>query len=416
MWKTPKFLLFILVLGVFLFCGSFFPLESEEISIDTSVVEDDLKLEFDDWKDFVDSVTYNDVVLYEYRGDVFLLEDYEYIRTPNSVYDTNTNSERFYGYQFIYDENRQPRIPEFGTTTRDAWIEQLAIHDRFTPLFLGTPAYAALMSTSTFAGDGDCNSGWNTWATSRSAGSGSSCSPSGTTALARVWESGGNVYINRGFLPFDTDFTGCASTGTLYVYMSAKEDEGTAYSYVQAVGPTTQASVTTLSTSDYSKCSDYDNPALVSTTIDLGESAGWKALTITDTDVIASSGVTYLGLRIGNDIEDVSPGSSGHSKFEFRTTEYAGTTYDPYLELEYADCGIGGSATSTLQATSTWTTLLANHIASEDLTIITHTEIAADGSITRHIYHIPFLWWLIIAIMGIWIGNEILWQIRQRFK
>jgi len=158
--------------------------------------------------------------------------------------------------------------------------------------------------------------------------------------------SDGGYFIRRNFIPFDTsslpdDANITSATLNLYI-ISKYNDDNDGDDWINVVGETTQADVEDLVLADYDQCGSVDNPDEGATRIDIGDitTSDWNTWTLnaTGTSWISKTGYTKLGLREGHDCIDRAIDWTSGERYNgayFRTSEYAGTDYDPYLEITY---------------------------------------------------------------------------------
>ena len=155
---------------------------------------------------------------------------------------------------------------------------------------------------------------------------------------------GSRYIIRRGFVPFDTSGIGSdniATDAVLSLYeVSSSDSDNDGDDWINIV-QTTQASLSSLDVSDYSKCGDaVDNPTEGSTRKDLGTlttSEQYYNWTLNSTGLrwVNVTGNTLLGVREGHDCVD-SPIANGTSDaFTFYSSEESGTSKDPKLVVTY---------------------------------------------------------------------------------
>ncbi len=156
----------------------------------------------------------------------------------------------------------------------------------------------------------------------------------------------GRRIISRGFFPIDTSelsSSASISDASLELYVHDKQDKyNDSYAYVAVVGPTTQASNTSLEDDDFNECGDVDDPDKGSADFDITNISVDDdlscSLNSTGLGWISKTGYTKLGMREGHDIEDEDVGDSSSdiaSRIIVRASEYTGTDYDPYLSVTY---------------------------------------------------------------------------------
>lgn len=194
-------------------------------------------------------------------------------------------------------------------------------------------------TTSYYASDGDGSISYSnsTWSTCRTASSGSSVDNSnyGTTRSGKHLTT---YAIYRSYMPVDTSgipSSATISAATVYVdydYKTNSENDGS--DFLRLV-QSTQASTTTLVTSDYSKigstagASDKDIG-----TISLTGFTAWE-MNATGLTWIDKEGYTKLGWREGHDVTDDTP-ADGSSNYNDATWLVASaTSNDGYISVTY---------------------------------------------------------------------------------
>lgn len=208
--------------------------------------------------------------------------------------------------------------------------------------------------TSFFAGAGD---GWvyNTnasWATMHAAATGSSADPTGTTLRVGTGNTP-NPDCRRAFFPVDTSGIPDGDTitaATFYAKVQALTSNGDndGDDWFVLVGPTSQASPTTLGTADFDTCGAVTSPQEItsdrkdySSLPAVGSYASW-ALNSTGLSIVSKTSYTLIGMREGHDVlNSAYSGASTTNQVRFYTSEQAGTTDDPYLEVTHAAAAAG---------------------------------------------------------------------------
>lgn len=154
-------------------------------------------------------------------------------------------------------------------------------------------------------------------------------------------ESDTEWIITRAFFPCDTSALpdDCIITAaTFYAYAGAVYDEDNDGDDFITVVQTDQPSTTALTTADYNNCGATDNPTEgTDNRYDLSNGGNkWLSwlLNATGRSWINKTGITMLGLREGHDVLDHAI-TVGENTAVLRTSERAGTTYDPYLSVTY---------------------------------------------------------------------------------
>jgi hypothetical protein len=194
------------------------------------------------------------------------------------------------------------------------------------------------------AGDGFVQNVNASWTTVRGATTGSTADYTSTSFDVNTVKVTTNYYIRRVFLPIDTSGIDDAATIesaslNLYIISNRFFDEVTS-NYIAFV-QTTQASTTTLSTKDFDTCGELNSP---SEGARLNESdhttSQYYQINLNSTGLtwISKTGFSKFGMRTGLDIENVTPITSTNT-VSIRSSEYSGTTTDPYLEVTVSDSG-----------------------------------------------------------------------------
>lgn len=218
--------------------------------------------------------------------------------------------------------------------------------------FLKTAIYPvrtdATLSYTTPVGDGTAYNTGATWSTthdSQATSPNGGSVPDGWYVSLENDKTGASEYrIHRGFLPFNTSAlpdTAQIATATLHVWPADRSLHGDAYDYLAIVGPTTQATTTWLYTSDFNKDGATTSSTLLSDT-KATSTVYWPAnatntfkfpLNATGLGAISKTGYTYLGIREGHDIDNVSPPSQATRYWSITSSENASGEGHPYLEV-----------------------------------------------------------------------------------
>ncbi|NTW31247.1 MAG: hypothetical protein HGB12_01205 [Bacteroidetes bacterium] len=218
--------------------------------------------------------------------------------------------------------------------------------------------YTGALTARFYSGAGDGSVHYrtaDTWDVAHDATTGNDgASYTGTTAQTQVGHAGnGDHTIGRAFVPINTaglPDAASISAATLSVYFEFTHDH---YSYDRLndencwVGlvQTNQPNATLLTLDDYNNCGATDNPSEGSDTrLDITpmlDTPGYMSYPLNATGLTwikktAGDPYTMFGLRGGHDILDISyPLADSYEIGGFRTSEYANTTSDPYLEVTY---------------------------------------------------------------------------------
>jgi len=230
--------------------------------------------------------------------------------------------------------------PQISRALNKAWSKVSWIFTLSSLFFKPTliPLLMPLTTTSYYcgAGDGHNSSGWiAAWADCRGATTGTA-SYTGTVSYAQTrYESAQGYYIIRGFYPADTSGLGSGvtiSSATFYFVMD-RDGYNTPASNVYII-PTSQASTSELVDDDFDNVtfSDKGNTAISG----LAAVGSYSSIDFSDTSVINKTGWTKIGLSVQPDFSNTAPTTSGDwVEVAPRTSEYADTTSDPYIEVTY---------------------------------------------------------------------------------
>lgn len=330
----------------------------------------------------IDHEVFGDVVRYTYLGDqlpdTLVPEEVVGMRTETSYSrlvtlddDTATVETISYPQQtFAQDLYGVWFYAEYATTTIEAFEERSALYQvrrGLARIFLPV-VYAVTDTFFATAGDGQVRYGGSfdteDFTTVRNAATGTSASPTATTAVSLVQCAYSDpcgfpepceqfaYAISRTFFPFNTGTilaNAVISSASLNVYVTAKS---TSLGGTHTVVQTTQPSNSTLGTADYD---------LVGSTeaIDSGErknvtsvsTGAYTVFNLNSTGIGfikrsgessacgATAGYTCLGVRnYTNDFANSGPvcfGSTDTNSLTFSTSEATGTSQDPYLSVTY---------------------------------------------------------------------------------
>jgi hypothetical protein len=206
--------------------------------------------------------------------------------------------------------------------------------------------------TSFFAGAGDGyveDASSASWDVVHDATSGTLADPTGTTLRVGVgFFNPGQFNIRRAFFPVDTSGLpdgDSISAATFYAKPSAltanADDDGD--DWFVLVGPTTQASNTTLAVGDYDQCEAINTPQEITgsrhdySTFSTSAYTSW-ALNATGLSIVSKTGYTLIGMREGHDVIDsqYNGPNNNSNQLRFHTSEATGTSNDPYLEVTHS--------------------------------------------------------------------------------
>lgn len=189
-----------------------------------------------------------------------------------------------------------------------------------------------------------------TWAATRDAANGAGAGATGTDTNEGTFGGspclgtyGGNKYgLARAFVPFDTSAIGAGSTiisATLNLCVAYKNRDAFYANQNVDVTESTVVSTITLATTDFAL---WNNTRLVTgiahdSLAAVGSYSSWT-LTADGLAAISKTAYSKYCVRYANDVDNADPGlglAGNDITFGFRTSEYAGTTSDPYLAVTY---------------------------------------------------------------------------------
>lgn len=248
-------------------------------------------------------------------------------------------------------------------------------------------------TTSYYAGAGDGQTEYfgSSWAEIHDAtnGNGFNYTLSSTSVGAR-----NNVFgwaIDRVFFPIDTSGIPDAAVITAadfngYV-TSVSDGDNDGNDFIVVVGPTTQASPTSLVTEDYDQCGAVSNPTEKSARKDLtGLATGqYHVWSLTDLTLVNKTSYTLLGLRGGHDALNDPITVLTDNSLTLATSDATGTTQDPYLAVTYTVTRTITPVTAALIATLTRTIASVTAALSGTFTRSATATAALSGTLTRTI-------------------------------
>src|SRR4030042_3953010 len=356
------------VLLVFLLTSFLFsPLKINKIN--AQILETDEKtesLEFDKYDDLLEYTenTKTKEVIYNYKTNIVEQQTFNNLnenidkRKEDVEFYINSNTRQEYakiysGKQYRKIENEWYKF-ETATTTENNFFMELQktvpvenFFDKMISFFEFKETIAQTATRSIYSGSGDgrvryyLSTNWDT------THDGTTGDLSDYTSNYAEIETGqvsatGKYLISRVFLIFDTSsipLNSVIDSATLNVYTTVSDyPDNDSQAYIGLVS-TTPSSFSFLINTDYDNCGLVDNPVLGAETI-LQSSfsiSAYNVFNLNSTGIswINNNGYTYLGLREGHDIEDKVIALNARNYTTIRTSEYAGTDYDPYLWIEY---------------------------------------------------------------------------------
>lgn len=393
---TLRYAFFILIFTLYLFPVRW----TNAQSLDTIDTID--KTQFLDSNEFYDEKSDTVKVLYTY-------EKQPDIDTSNFIFDEygNSNTEKISDTQFkIYSaviltrENNEIKQIDHGITELDTWqaLQVETLEDKIIKLW--TSPFANAQTYYTNAGDGYVGGACTScsWSSLHDSSSQTASYISENPPIAAEQYASTNYQIYRIFLPFDT--SGLADTGynidavSLFFTIQSNGFGNATTSLIT----TTQESNTTLTGTDFDNVgTEKQAPDLI---VANGNNVEYE-FELNDFEEINLTGYSHYGLRIADDISNTAP-AVGRVYYAVWASESSGTDYDPYLSITLSE---------EEQGTSTATSSYELGATSTNLAIITSwTE---DG---MTYYYVPFLIWLLFAIIGLFIFNRLLIEFLIRWR
>lgn len=190
-------------------------------------------------------------------------------------------------------------------------------------------------------GDGWVDNNNATYATARSAGTGTSANSGNTSIDASIVSRsilfGGLYYSNRGFFPFDTSVLGSGATVTgatmgQYIEVSAVYNTNSdSLSVVQ----TSQASTSSLATTDFGSVTFTDGGSKTLASFSVANQYWTWTLNGTGLGWINKTGFTKIGLMSLNEINNTTPTGLNQLGGPWYFSDNTGTSKDPYLTITY---------------------------------------------------------------------------------
>lgn len=270
----------------------------------------------------------------EASGD-FIFDDRNYTNAQIISENGNEKTVAFYSGDRWYKDpiGKVYEIEHGATTTINAYNAQIS--------FFQKVAHAANLYVG--AGDGFVkNLGLTVWSTVQGAADGTATDSTGTNINILVGKDVANFEINRGFVPVDTSpipDDAIIKYAEFRGFVSGKfNSDNDGDDWINMIGTTTQASVTTLGTADYDQCGRIDEPTenagrLDITGIAINTYVVW-IFNAVGLGGISLTGNTMLGMREGHDALDRAYAGANNTNSGIQMNSSTGAR-PPYLVVTY---------------------------------------------------------------------------------
>jgi len=353
MFKIFKYFIFIFL--VVLFSYFVFSAAKAEYSLfdPTSDPSLDLKTSLENIinNDIIFDEKSNPIVLYQYKTHAVAahLDEIISLRTSNSqTFSLGQNQYRtkiYSGAQF-YFENDIWYQTETATTSVEAWNEQIktTLIEKIINYFSVAVLYAEVF----FAGGGDgqlqhYNAGNETWSSMR-AGPGTNANYADDEQKVAATAAGTNSFntLNRLRFPFDTssiDDGATINSASLFL-VGASKANGAGLSDTNGgitIVESTAASFTELVNGDFVEVGTVSFGSVLNSEITADASTYTEVeLNASGLEFVSDNSFTDLMVIYTADMSDTDPGTlMGSSYIYFFMSEKTGTSYDPYLDIDW---------------------------------------------------------------------------------
>lgn len=394
-----RYAFFILILTLYLF-----PVRWVNAQTLDSIISID-KSQFLDSNEFYDEKTDTVKILYTY-------EKQPSIDTSNFIFDENGNSNtekisdtqyKIYSNIILTIENEEIKQIDHGITDLETWntLQIETLEDKINKLWTSPLANAQTYYPSDNVVIGNTDS--SVWSTCRAQTTGNLTRNQEDFWLGVSFSSPW-YYINRGYFNFsipalDSNSYVNEATMNLYITSNPTSSSNNVFAFTESTAQDTIVADDMNNWTDTKISEEVASNAFTTSAYNV-----WD-LNSTGIDEIASSSIFKLAFRNKNDYDNLAPTSN--YQINIYSAYRTGTANDPYLTLTLASSTPGEEPTATTTATSTY----IMGATSTNLAIITSwTE---DG---MTYYYVPFLIWLLFAIIGLFIFNRLMIEFLIRWR
>jgi hypothetical protein len=279
-------------------------------------------------------------------------KDYDFSSKTIKIVD-DSNKESFFRIANVWDSEHLIQPVNISLYNKD---NKIYLRKTITTSFIEKAVFPIFTdhATNYYSGSGDgyvsqsasdfSPSDWSAWDTAHD-GLGDGFDYTGQYFTPGPYVAGNAIYLNRTFIPVDTssiDDSVIIDSASLFTMPAIIYDQDLDGDNFVTVVQTFQFSTSTLQSDDFIDCGDaVDNPTegmdvvnRVSLTDMVVDSYHEYVLNSTGLSWINKTGYTKIGLREGHDVLDHAPANDIQgTRFVGYTSEYTGTSKDPYLSI-----------------------------------------------------------------------------------
>jgi len=375
-------------------------------------------------------ITTEPTIQYIYNTKLPLKEN---IISKNTIQLSDLSFKIYSGDTFYKNEDNTYSLIETGNIEKNSYDNTLKDKLTFWKKINNPFGIYTVKADGYFSGGGDgrCSvNGTESWATQRAKSSAANCYYTGDTSeYIQSSKIGADRYLTRMFLPFDTSAlsdTGIEiSSSTMYLRQNSytENDAGASDGFLVEAS---QASPTSLTNDDFN---NMNTTLLSDGYIDASAGNSQKTLTLNTAgkSFINFTGYTLFALRARYDLAD-TPEPTAANDLYIRMSNYTGTASDPYLLVDFASTTPPEEPPATTTpvlipvvcATSTFWSLY-NYLdfvtgCTEHYSPTSSTSTLVADWVEYHYFHIPFILWIVIAVVVIIAFYVLFKEFKHRLK
>lgn len=207
-----------------------------------------------------------------------------------------------------------------------------------------------------------------------------------------------NYSVGRGKMLFNTSsIPDDATISSASVFLTTQLYSISGGNKLFTLATSTQASSTILQSNDFSL---VGNVSISSSTPANQLATGTHEWIISNLNTINLQGTSGFSIRTTNDIDKTDPamGNGTSVLYEPRTSEYSGTSSDPYILISYTVVSEDPGSTSTCESMPSTASTTCQTPTSTDLTTFTSCTAVNEQGVNYTYYYMPFLGWIVIAL------------------